>query len=727
MQLQNILVGRPQMKFTHELSILRKKVLFYIKIPIYGLVAPGVIALIGWTVFPLLNDKQRAYFIIISVVATLIAFCVIKPTEILIWKKFKKLSIEFDNKEEITEEDILSYQTLIKYIPLKAAIAATLVWIIPAASLILGISQMGSTSISLYTMVVLGGLIGGTIGFGVYFIDNTLFLRHFLRLLPNNKEQFVKPTKVAILIIVFFIAAVLLFSFLISAFLYKKGISDSIRIFDQQTKSLISVVAKVQDDSILNEIVHNQKIGDQGYIVVGSIDGTFLMHPNTKYVGKTYSTFDFYPKLKDCKEGKFIDYTWQGYSKRMYAVQVRDRLIIANYTYTEVEHIAFTNLIMTVIGLLLASIVISALAYMLIGHTLGVLKEVEKKLQEIACGELQGEIKISTLDEIGQVIFYINRFIFALKQIVQNVQMLSEDVAASSDELSSTSQTVATNIQIQATSAEEINATVEQMSAGMGLIQRSTTEQTLKINEFIETVDEMNVSVSQLNSAINVALTGVRTATSKIHLGEESLNLMSKDMSNILKRSSEMRNVLEIISDIADKVNLLSLNAKIESARAKEAGLGFAVVANEIGKLSDMTAKSVQEISDIIISNDKEIKSAIGTTNNSVEIFKDITKSVKDVSDCIIIISDQMQTQMLINGKFEAESKLIRDGAEQIEHAVREAQIGLDEITRSVSSINEAGQTNAGGAEETSCNAENLNKKAEDMAEAIGFFKIEGR
>ena len=50
MQLQNILVGRPQMKFTHELSILKKKVLFYIKIPIYGLVAPGVIALIGWTV-----------------------------------------------------------------------------------------------------------------------------------------------------------------------------------------------------------------------------------------------------------------------------------------------------------------------------------------------------------------------------------------------------------------------------------------------------------------------------------------------------------------------------------------------------------------------------------------------------------------------------------------------------------------------------------------------------
>ena len=96
-----------------------------------------------------------------------------------------------------------------------------------------------------------------------------------------------------------------------------------------------------------------------------------------------------------------------------------------------------------------------------------------------------------------------------------------------------------------------------------------------------------------------------------------------------------MQNIVGIINDISDKINLLSLNAAIEAARAGDAGRGFAVVADEISKLADQTAHSIKEISDLIQENETEISRGTENVRASVEMISQIISGVNVISEFI--------------------------------------------------------------------------------------------
>ena len=83
--------------------------------------------------------------------------------------------------------------------------------------------------------------------------------------------------------------------------------------------------------------------------------------------------------------------------------------------------------------------------------------------------------------------------------------------------------------------------------------------------------------------------------------------------------SREMMGIVDIINDISEKINLLSLNAAIEAARAGDAGRGFAVVADEISKLADQTAISIKEIDRLIKVNNDEITAGGDNIDSAID------------------------------------------------------------------------------------------------------------
>lgn len=285
-----------------------------------------------------------------------------------------------------------------------------------------------------------------------------------------------------------------------------------------------------------------------------------------------------------------------------------------------------------------------------------------------------------------------------IKDLLEAVKDISRKLAVASHELSDTSKNFSVNAQNQAALAEEITATIEEISAGVENVSNSANYQFDSIHSFTRSAGELSELVSQMEQKINNALQLTASIETNARSGAELLNDMNTSISNIHASSGEMTNIVKIIKDISDQINLLSLNAAIEAARAGDAGRGFAVVADEISKLADRTSASVKEIESLINANDKEIQKGMTSVEKTVETLSGIIKGVNEINTMVQVLADYMKQQLEVNSVVSRESGLVKVRSEEIRNAAEEQKNASTEIVKSVAGINELTQANASGA-----------------------------
>ncbi len=484
--------------------------------------------------------------------------------------------------------------------------------------------------------------------------------------------------------------------------------------------------------SDMKEYILKQKIYESGYLFLLNKDFNFVVHNEFTLENNFFDVYDGgFAEFKDLLtkqdsgifEAEIVD------SKQVYSYSKLNNgwYIFVMVPQAEV-YAGLSQLRFAFYAVLLVMLVLSVLIAAFIGSRIShPIKSVTGLVDQITIGKLNVEVPKNfknNKDEVGVLSRHFSEFILRLKSVVIDVNNSATELQTSSSEISRASNDFSNNIQSQSANAEEITAAIEEIGASVSNVANEAKVQ----NESIVTLDEkirnMSTMVNEMKSMTDTTFSLTSTLKGKATNGEIALKAMNGSMDKLISSSKDMQNILSIINDISEQINLLSLNAAIEAARAGDAGRGFAVVADEVSKLADQTAQSLKDIDNLIKINSKEITAGQGNIKQAQDLITEYLNGISSINDMNKKISSFMETYTDTNKEVLKDADRAKNISDQIRHATEETKVAISEISKSIVDINELSQSNASISEEISASTENLSSMANGLLEEIKFFKI---
>lgn len=245
-------------------------------------------------------------------------------------------------------------------------------------------------------------------------------------------------------------------------------------------------------------------------------------------------------------------------------------------------------------------------------------------------------------------------------------------------------------------SAEQVSAGSVQLAHNSQSLAEIANEQAGQVETLTTIINEVNEMSERNAMEAENAYHRVQEAERAADHSQENLRDLTNAMSVIRETSLKIEDIITSIEDIASQTNLLSLNASIEAARAGEAGRGFVVVADQIGKLAAVSARSAVDTKELINKSMEDIRAGSQITERTVEAIKKVLESMSE---------------------FEEVAKGTSETSRQQADMLLQIQQGVEQISFSV-------ENNSSSAEETSATSEELSVQADMLKQQVRKFKL---
>jgi methyl-accepting chemotaxis protein len=266
---------------------------------------------------------------------------------------------------------------------------------------------------------------------------------------------------------------------------------------------------------------------------------------------------------------------------------------------------------------------------------------------------------------------------------------LKTNINLSLDSLSTSMRLINQNARQVATASAESSQAIGQISDG-------AMNQTHAISQVAAAVRQTATSVTDVSRNTEVASQKSKESVHLVRDGIRKMNHMVDVVNSIAANSEKINKITEVIEKIANKTNLLSLNAAIEAARAGEHGKGFAVVADEVGKLAVNSAESSQEIAQLV-------QKAVEDTRQAVAAVQEVSADM---------------------ARIESGSQETDDMLQRIASALEEQSSAVEEINANLSSVDNIARSNSAASEQITATVMELSKIADSTHREVEKFRL---
>jgi methyl-accepting chemotaxis protein len=348
------------------------------------------------------------------------------------------------------------------------------------------------------------------------------------------------------------------------------------------------------------------------------------------------------------------------------------------------QAVATVMLIVVLVGLIAAGLVGTLLVRPLRGMTDAALR--------IARGDLsQPDLAVGAKDEVGRMAEGFNRMLRALRDLAAAADRVARgDLSGKLDLEGEVAAAFNRMIEEQRRVVRQIADTSAQLASAAAEIYAASQEQEAAASHQSSGMEEVRSTMQSLLDAAAHISDSARGVLSNAERSRENTDSMAARIAELSGHTSRMTEILDAIRDIADRSDLLALNASLEATRAGEGGRAFSLVAIEMRRLAERVTQSVQDVKAMVSDVRASGSATVMATEEGRKLAEGTTVSARQIT----MVTQQQRT-----------------GTEQVNESLRDIATVLAQ--------------SVGAAQQTRSLAENLKHQADRLAETVGRFQLE--